>query len=215
MTQYETLLEKIEANGAMLREILVRMGAAPPHPPTDPVAPIGPPLPIGPNPFVAWKAEGLSLLDVILFRLHRGMSPAEWDQAVAAGYPRDNGLQPVGSNDKSGFDLSGKDDGDFVRNVLTRGIGYSFTWRPHTGAQEGYFQLVSDAVQVGVPEPLSRYARISITNDEGLILMSEGNIELGGIHPTPRFGIDPRRTYYFHVFLIDGNLNVAVEARTK
>lgn len=93
------------------------------------VTPPPPPIDTGPNPFVAWKAEGLTLYDIIRFRLGHGLSAAEWDQAAAAGYPRENALQRGEAYDYRGFDLSPpRGNGLFVRNELAGGVEYLFTW---------------------------------------------------------------------------------------
>lgn len=38
------------------------------------------------NPFIAWKAEGFDLVQVAMWKLGRGLTAAELQQAAAAGY---------------------------------------------------------------------------------------------------------------------------------
>jgi hypothetical protein len=107
----------------------------PPDPPPDPTP--------SPNPFIGWKAEGLTLYDIVLWRLHRGLTAAEWDQAVAAGYPREDGARTEGpSGFPSGFDLTGTERGTGVRNPLQPGNAYTFSWKASfTGPAYWHFEV--------------------------------------------------------------------------
>jgi hypothetical protein len=78
-------VEKIELriNGVVVYE----SGAVPPPPPVEPKPPVEPPLDT-PNPFIAWRAQGLDLDYIAMWRLGHGLSAEELEQAYEAGYPR-------------------------------------------------------------------------------------------------------------------------------
>lgn len=125
-------------------EIAAALKALPPTvTPTTPPATV-PSTPAGPNPFIAWKAEGLELYDIIRFRLGHTLTAAEWDLAAAAGYPRETGITrfigPAGF--PPGFDLTGTETGNGRRNNLAGGIAYTFTFTaPRDGPCSWQFEI--------------------------------------------------------------------------
>ncbi len=58
----------------------------PPDPSPKPPSPPTEPAPTGPNPFVAWRAQGYDLVYIQMWLLHRGLTAEELAQARAAGY---------------------------------------------------------------------------------------------------------------------------------
>jgi len=89
-SQHDRIEQKLDA-------VLEALKAAPPKPPappvvvtppTPPTTPVDPPPPAGPNPFIAWRAQGYDLVGIQVFILRRPLTPAEVEQAYAAGYPR-------------------------------------------------------------------------------------------------------------------------------
>jgi hypothetical protein len=105
----------------------------PPGPPQPPTKPAEPPPPAGPNPFIAWRAQGSTLLDYVIWRNGGAdLSPAQLEQAYAAGYPRPGapagGLpgEPGGVN-PAGFDL-GAGGGTVLRHEVGAGQAVTFTF---------------------------------------------------------------------------------------
>jgi hypothetical protein len=166
MTQFEIVNAKLDRILARLGEPADPVVPTPPAPPTPPV-PTPPVPPSGPNPFVAWKAEGLSLYDVILYKLHHGLSEREWEQAVAAGYASEAGLRPSGGGPAmpTGNDLTGTERGGGVRNILNAGL-HAFIWTaPKDGAAYWTFEInggpvtAKNVVLDGAPRDLHDWIR--------------------------------------------------------
>lgn len=143
MTQFQTLVGLLNTVITNQVRILARLGETPPVVPIVPPV-VVPPVVAGHNPFIAWKAEGLSMETIILWRFGRALTAAEWDLAVAAGYPRENGLQRTTgpSGFPSGFDLTGTEGGTGRRNVLSGGVAYPFIWvAPKNGPAYWQFEV--------------------------------------------------------------------------
>lgn len=138
MTQFETLNGKLDRILARLGETVV----VPPMPPpvVPPVVPVDP-NPLANNPFVKWKAEGRDMWWIQTQGLQHGLSAADWDLAVAAGYDRPAPIQ-FGSGPSgfpSGFVLTGTEGGTGVRNAFQNGI---FTFKAsRTGKAYWYFSV--------------------------------------------------------------------------
>lgn len=146
----------------------------------------------GPNPFVAWKAEGLTMYEIILWRLKRSPYPSEWDQAVAAGYIRPEGIQRTPGVDRTGFDLTGTEGGGLKRNELRAGQVYLYKYVPDfTGAAYWVFEVSPGAntatriAYAGEWEELREWRRIDFTAVKGelsaISVMVNGQATLGTI----------------------------------
>lgn len=70
-----------------------------------PVTAVTPIPPAAPNPFIEWKAEGLDLVQISMWKLGRGLTPAELAQAQAAGYA--TGPSQASAPAQSGIPLNG------------------------------------------------------------------------------------------------------------
>lgn len=51
-----------------------------------------------PNPFVQWKADGFNLVQIMMWKLYRALTPAELVQAREAGYEVHDAPPPVPDN---------------------------------------------------------------------------------------------------------------------
>jgi hypothetical protein len=96
---------------------------------SDPVTP-----PVLYNPFPGWHNEGVSLYDIIVYRLHRGLTPLEMSQAREAGYIVDTPKPGPGVN-RATFDLQGSDgDGWYTLNKHDDGRPYTYTYTIRKGS---------------------------------------------------------------------------------
>jgi hypothetical protein len=168
--------------------------------PADPPPPPPPPPPTGDNPFVAWKAEGLTLYDVILYRLHHGLSEREWEQAVAAGYASEAGLRPTGGGPAmpEGTDLTGTEGGGGRRNNFQANAARTFTF---TAPRDGPAYIT---VEVNPGEMTA--TRVSV--------ISEAGIEVRDLKEWQRFDFSAvaGRNHAFTV-AFDGKATAAVTVR--
>lgn len=121
--------QRIEATvNEILERVKALQGVKPVDPgpikPVDPAPPTTPVDPAKPNPFIAWREQGLSLVDVAVWRLGRGLTDAELEQAYAAGYPR--GGAPAGGSggSRNGFHVTVENSPRV--NVLQNGQPYTF-----------------------------------------------------------------------------------------
>jgi hypothetical protein len=92
------------------------------------------------NPFFRWHNEGLSLYDIIVHRLHRGLTPLEMQQAREAEYVVDPPKPEPGVN-RAVFDLQGSEgDGWYTLNKHDDGRPYTYTYtiRPQSTSAEIY-----------------------------------------------------------------------------
>lgn len=131
--------ERIEAKLDQVLELL-RSPAKPPAPPTIPKpADPAPPAPPADNPFTAWCAQGLNLVDIASWKLHRGLTAAEVELAYASGCPRP-GAAPAGAPGEpggvnpAGFDL-GEGGGTVLMHTYAAGQARTFTFTVRPGGR--------------------------------------------------------------------------------
>lgn len=153
--------QRIEAIVSEILELVKALGPGTTKPvPPKPVEPAIPAAPVEatPNPFVAWREQGISLLDIQMWRLGRGLTPAELEQAYRAGYPRPGGPSgdpgPGAGVDPRGFDL-GAGGGTVLQHTVAAGqpLSVSFTVAAGGGPAElwvfgvsgGFFGEVTDS----------------------------------------------------------------------
>jgi hypothetical protein len=162
-TQHQKL-DRIERK---VDQVLEALRVAPPKPPVvdpqppKPTEPVTPTTPPGDNPFVAWCANGGTVVDYVMLR-NGGvwLSAAQEAQARAAGCfaPPATPATPSGPSGPTtgpGFDL-GEGDGLVKVNPVNAGqpLTFSFTVRPGAtrvvlhvfGAPGAFFRVVTDAV---------------------------------------------------------------------
>lgn len=171
---------------------------------TQPVTPVQPPVnppvtppvvPAGgrPIPFARYLAEGRDLDWVQTFGGWGALSPAEFEAAYAAGYPRPVAPPPPsGGGDLSGFDF---DTGPgFRRNVNPANQESVYHATCHQ-AGTFYFEL-SVSVQVSGAHPTN--VKCWATKNAGEIVAPARNINLQYDHMGPFPGV-PGDQFYLHM----------------
>lgn len=158
LTQHQRIEAKLDQLLELVRGLKPATVDPQPPKPVDP-GPPAPTEPAKPNPFVEWRAQGLDLVEIQLWRLGRGLTADELEQAYAAGYPRP-GAPPASPGGGAGptFDPRGNDFGATSGNRLdhTVAAGQQTTVRftvPAGGAKVelwvyglagGYFYEITD-----------------------------------------------------------------------
>lgn len=166
-TKSGTLHQKLDRIEGKIDTLLARQPAAPPALP--PVLPPAPPPdqppapPAGPNPFIEWCAQGNNIPQFIMVRNGgAGLTPAQIEQARAAGCfgapPAPPGPTTPGTGvDPNGFDL-GDGGGTVLRHVVFSGQALTITFtRRGTGTAQirvagspgEFFRRLADAVDGG------------------------------------------------------------------
>lgn len=131
LSQHERIEQKLDR----ILELL-KAPTTPVIPPvvTKPPEPPPPDVPAAANPFTDWCAQGLSLVDIAVWKLQRALTPQEVKQALAAGCggpgnAASNGgpSAPAGNPDPSGFDL-GTGGGTVLVHQVAAGQPVTFTF---------------------------------------------------------------------------------------
>jgi hypothetical protein len=137
---------ELRVNGLVVYE----SGTVPPPPPPPPVDPVKPEpakpvVPAGPNPFIAWRAQGLELDYISMWRLNRALSPEEEEQAYAAGYPRPNAPAGGPGVNRDTFVLS-SDNGFLVHPHVNPGDPNTFYFPQGSGKHLRIFGVGGDEI---------------------------------------------------------------------
>lgn len=131
--------QKLDLIRGQLDQVLELLRVTPPRPPVvdpqppkpvEPTPPVTPTEPAKPNPFVAWREQGLSLVEVSMWRLGRGLTAAELEQAYVAGYQRPSA--PAGgpaAPSRESFELT-PENGYLVHPTVAAGVPHAFRIQP-------------------------------------------------------------------------------------
>lgn len=196
--------DRIESKLDRVLELLAAPKPPAPAPAPDPAPPkpIEPAPPAPDNPFVAWRAQGLSLVDISVWKLHRGLTDAELEQAYAAGYPRPSPRQgaagdvPPGSIFTGpGWDL-GEGGGAVKVNPVTAGaaIGpYRVVVKQGTQPRFSVF---------GAPGAFFEKCSYEVRDEGGRVVQSAANVP-GAITKTFPLTIPPG--VYYVTVRVDGS----------
>ncbi len=170
MTQDEKLDLILEGVRAIQTALAIKPMPDPvPDPKPDPV-----PEPPKPNPFIAWKEEGLSLYHIMTWVLKgRGLTDEEKEQAAAAGYEL---YGPDSRQPPDNFDASPDFGSQFGRVKYVEGYdGYTRRFRFATAPGfRGWIRIV-----VGEsPSLLGHPEKVEITDPDGTTTLTSS--VLGG-----------------------------------